>query len=176
MRKISAYEIALAGLAAALSTVLLVLGTITPLLLFTAYLVSCAALMLPLARGSYLGFVFAFLTTGILSLLFVGAGYIFELLPFLVFFGLHPLVNELQIQKGWKKWPAFALKALWFDGAMYATWRFTFEMTTVIKLPEVAVIALLVTVGTAFFYFYDYTMFKCRAQVNALVNRLLRRK
>lgn len=176
MRKISAYEIALSGLSAALSTVLLVIGTITPVLLFTAYLVSCVALMLPLSRGAYLGFLFAFFTTGILSLLFVGAGFLFELLPFLIFFGLHPLVNELQIQKGWKKWWAFAGKALWFDGAMYLTWRFTFEMTTVVNLPELAVIALLITLGTGFFYFYDYTMFKCRAQVNALVNRLLRKK
>ena len=176
MRKISAYEIALAGLSAALSTVFLVIGTITPVLLFTAYLVACVALMLPLSKGSYLGYIFAFLATAILCLLFVGAGFIFELMPFALFFGLHPLINELQIQKRWKKWWAFAGKALWFDGAMYLTWRFTFEMTTVVQLPEGVLIALFAVLGTAFFYFYDYTMFKCRAQVNALVSRLLRKK
>ena len=176
MRKISAYEIALSGLSAALSTVLLVVGTVTPVLLFTAYLVSCVALMLPLSKGSYLGFVFAFITTAVLSLLLVGAGFIFELLPFVLFFGLHPLINELQIQKRWKKWWAFAAKALWFDAAMYFTWQFTFQMTTVVELPVGVLIALFAVLGTAFFYFYDYTMFKCRAQVNALVSRLLRKK
>lgn len=176
MRKISAYEIALSGLSAALSTVLLVVGTVTPILLFTAYLVACIALMLPLSKGSYLGFLFAFFATTILTLLFVGAGFIFELMPFVLFFGLHPLINELQIQKCWKKWWAFAGKAAWFDGAMYLTWRFTFDMTTAIQLPEGVIIALLVVFGTGFFYFYDYTMFKCRANVNALVGRLLRKK
>lgn len=176
MKKISAYEIALSGLAAALATVMLVVGTITPVLLFTGYLVSCVALMLPLSRGSYLGYIFAFLATGLLSLLLCGFAFIFELLPYLVFFGLHPLINELQVKKGWNKWVSFGCKALWFDGTMYLTWRFTFEMTTAITLPHEIFIVLLLVLGTAFFYFYDYTMFKCRAQVNALVARLLRKK
>ena len=99
-----------------------------------------------------------------------------DVLPFIVFFGLHPLINELQLKFRWKKWLAFALKAVWFDGAMYIAWRFAFDMTTVINLPHELVILLLVLVGTAFFYLYDYTTFKCRAQVNSLVNRLLRKK
>jgi hypothetical protein len=176
MRKISAQEIALSALSAALATVFLTLGTITPVLLFTAYLVACISLMLPLSRGSYLGYLFAYAVTGLLTLLFCGAGFIFDLLPFLLFFGLHPLVNELQLKFRWKKWIAFALKAAWFEGAMYIAWRFTFDMTTAIALPHEVVILLLVLVGTAFFYFYDYTTFKCRANVNLLVNRLLRKK
>ena len=132
--------------------------------------------MLPLSRGSYAGYVFAFLTTGLLTLLFCGFSFLFELLPFLIFFGLHPLVNELQIKYKWKKWLAFFIKALWFDGAMYVTWRFAFGMTTVVALPEVAVVVLLLTLGTALFWLYDYTVFKARAQINALVGRLLRKK
>ena len=176
MRKISAHEIALSALSAALATVFLTLGTITPVLLFTAYLVACIALMLPLSRRFYLGYLFSYLVTGALTLLFCGVGFIFELLPFLIFFGLHPLVDELQLKFRWKKWISFALKAAWFDGAMYATWRFTFDMTTVIAIPHEIIILLLVVVGTAFFYAYDYTTFVGRAKVNALVNRLLRKK
>ena len=176
MRKISAHEIALSGLSASLATLFLVLGTITPVLLFTAYLVACIVLMLPLSKGFYIGYVFAYLATSILTLLFCGVGFIFELLPFLLFFGLHPLVNELQLKYRWKKWVAFGLKAVWFDASLYIAWRFAFDMTTAIALPHEAVIALLLTLGTALFYLYDYTTFKCRVQVNLLVARLLRKK
>ena len=176
MRKISAHEIALSALAAALATVFLTLGTITPVLLFTAYLVACISLMLPLSRGSYLGYLFAYAVTGLLTVLFCGAGFIFELLPLLLFFGLHPLVNELQLKYRWKKWIAFGLKAAWFDASLYITWRFAFEMTTIIALPHELVILLLALIGTILFYVYDYTTFKCRAQVNSLINRLLRKK
>lgn len=176
MRKISAHEIALSALSCALATVFLTLGTLTPILLFTAYLVACVALMLPLAKGSYLGYVFAYIATGLLTVLLCGAGFIFDLLPFLLFFGLHPLVNELQLKGRWNKWLSFALKAVWFDASLYVTWRFAFDMTTVIAIPQELVILLLAILGTALFYVYDYTTFKCRAQVNALVGRLLRKK
>ena len=176
MRKIGAYEVALAGVSTALATLFLVVGTIAPVLLFTAYLVACVVLMLPLSKGFYGGYLFAYIATSVLTLLFLGAGFLFELLPFLLFFGLHPLVNELQLKYRWNKWGAFFVKALWFDGALYCAWRFAFDMTTAIALPHEAVIALLLVLGTALFYLYDYTTFLCRARVNALVARLLRKK
>ena len=112
MKKISAYEIALSALACAIATVFLVLGTITPVLLFTGYLASCIALMLPLAKGSYRGYVLAYLGTGILAFLFCGSAFLLELLGFLLFFGLHPLFNELQLRFQMKKWLAFLIKAV----------------------------------------------------------------
>ena len=96
MKKLTAYEIALSALACALATIMLTVGTYSEILLLTGYLLACVALMLPLAKESYWGYALAYIATCLLSLLF-NAGRFFDNLPFIAFFGLHPLLNELQI-------------------------------------------------------------------------------
>lgn len=175
MRKISAYEIALSALSCALSTILLTVGVYSELLLFTGYLFGCVALMLPLAKKSYWGYALSYLATCILSFIF-GASRFLDLLPFVMFFGLHPLVNELQLKTKINRWVACLIKALWFDGTMYVIWRFVFAVTTEIPFVDKYFLPIILVVGTAFFVFYDYTMYKWRAGVNALVARITRKK
>lgn len=171
MKKISAYEIALSALSCALATICLTIGVYSAVLLFTGYLLACIALMLPLAKNSYRGFALAYVATCILSLIFNVARF-FDLLPFIVFFGLHPLVNELQLKVKINRWVACGLKALWFDGAMYLVWRFTFGMVTTIPFVDQYIIPIILVVGTLFFIAYDYCMYKWRFAVNQLVKRI----
>ena len=171
MKKISSSEIALSAMACAVATVLLTVGVYSEILLFTGYLLASTALMLPLAKQSYKGFVLAYVATCLLSLLFNTARF-FDLLPFIIFFGLHPLVNELQLKTKINRWIACAVKALWFDGTMYFIWKIIFEATTTFAFVDAYIIPILLVVGSAFFIFYDYTMYKCRYMVNKLVQRL----
>ena len=171
MKKITANEIALSGVACALATVLLAVGVYSGVLLFTAYLLGSVALMLPLAKKSFRGYFLAYAATCILSLVF-DVSRIFDVLPFIVFFGLHPIVNELQLKTKINRWVAFAVKAAWFDGTMYLIWRFIFEMTTQIAFVDQYVIPILLIVGTAIFFVYDYASFRCRMLVNSLVARI----
>ena len=97
MRKISAYEIALSALSCAIATLMLLIGTYSAVLLFTGYLLACIALMMPLSKQSYWGYALAYIATCLLSLMF-GIAHFFDLLPFIMFFGLHPLINELQLK------------------------------------------------------------------------------
>ena len=175
MRKISAYEIALSALSCALSTILLTVGVYSEILLFTGYLFACVMLMLPLAKQSYWGYGLSYLATCILSFIF-GAGRFLDLLPFVMFFGLHPLVNELQLKTKINRWIACGVKALWFDGTMYVIWRFVFAVTTEIPFVDKYFLPIILVVGTAFFVFYDYAMYKWRAGVNTLVKRITRNK
>nr|MBR6778237.1 hypothetical protein [Clostridia bacterium] len=175
MRKISAYEIALSALSCALSTILLTVGVYSEILLFTGYLFACVMLMLPLAKQSYWGYGLSYLATCILSFIF-GAGRFLDLLPFVMFFGLHPLVNELQLKTKINRWVACGVKALWFDGTMYVIWRFVFAVTTEILFVDKYFLPIILVVGTAFFVFYDYAMYKWRAGVNTLVKRITRNK
>ncbi len=175
MRKISSYEIALSALSCALATLLLVVGVYSELLLFTAYLFGCVALMLPLAKGSYRGYLLSYIATCILSLLF-GAAKFLDLLPFIAFFGLHPLVNELQLKTKINRWVACFFKALWFDGTMYVIWKYVFVVTTGIAFLDAYILPIILVGGTAFFIFYDYAMYKWRACVNMLVTRITRKK
>ena len=174
MKKLSAYEIALAALACAISTVFLTIGIYSAILLFTGYLLGCIALMMPLAKNSYRGYVLAYVATCILSFIF-NVSRFWDLLPFIMFFGLHPLVNELQLKTKINRWVACALKALWFDGTMYLIWRFVFAMTTTIPFVDKYIIPILLIGGSLFFIAYDYAMYKWRAAVNSLVNRITKK-
>ncbi len=174
MRKLTANEIALAALACALATIMLTVGAYSEILLFTGYLLACVALMLPLAKESYWGYSLAYIATCLLSLLFNAARF-WDILPFIVFFGLHPLVNELQLKIKISPWLACIIKALWFDGAMYLIWRFVFAMTTAIPFVEQYIIPILLVGGTLFFILYDFLMYKWRLVVNNLVKRIIKK-
>ena len=171
MKKITSYEIALSALACAIATIFLTVGVYSEVLLFTGYLLSCVALMLPLAKQSFRGYALAYIATCILAFIF-NASRFWDLLPFIMFFGLHPLVNELQLKIKINRWVACAIKALWFDFTMYLIWRFVFAMTTTIPLIDEYILPIILVAGSAFFVFYDYLTYKWRAAVNILVQRL----
>lgn len=171
MKKITAYEIALSALACALATVVLTVGVYTEILLFTGYLFASVALMLPLAKRSYIGYILAYVATCILALLFTSFR-IWDVLPFILFFGLHPIVNEWQLKTKLNRWVWFAIKAVWFDVAMYFTCVVLFEITTEIAWLEQWLIPITLVAGTAVFWVFDYMEFRCRALVNMLVKRL----
>ena len=171
MKKISSYEIALSALSCAVATILLTVGVYSELLLFTGYLFACIALMLPLAKQSFRGYALSYIATCILAFIF-NASRFWDLIPFVMFFGLHPLINELQLKVKMNRWVACFLKALWFDGTMYVVWRFVFSMTTTISFVDRFIIPILLIGGTLFFVAYDYLMYKWRAVVNMTVNRV----
>ncbi|MBQ8394440.1 MAG: hypothetical protein IJX49_02580 [Clostridia bacterium] len=171
MKRITAHQIALSALACALATIFLTLGLYVDVLLLTAYLLACVALMLPLSKNCYVGYALAYVATCILSFFF-GASRFWELLPFIMFFGLHPIVNELQLKIKINRWLACILKGLWFDGTLYVIWRFVYAMTTPIPYLDKFIIPIILVVGTVFFIFYDYAAYKWRAAVNILVRRI----
>lgn len=171
MKRLSSHEIALSALACAIATVLLTVGVYSEILLFTGYLFGCIALMMPLAKKSYIGYALAYVGTCVLSLIFNVARF-WDLLPFIMFFGLHPLVNELQLKTKINRWLACGIKALWFDGTMFIIWKFVFGMTTSIAFVDKYIWLILLVGGTAFFVAYDYVMYKWRAIVNRLVARI----
>ncbi len=171
MKKITSYEIALSALSCAIATIALVVGLYSEFLLFTGYLFGCVALMLPLSKGSYRGYALSYIATCILSFLF-GAAKFLDLLPFVVFFGLHPLVNELQLKIKINRWLACGMKAIWFDGTMFVVWRYVFAVVTGFSFLDKYILPIILVLGTAFFVLYDYVMYKWRAGVNTLVARI----
>ncbi len=175
MRKITSYEIALSALSCAIATILLVVGVYSEILLFTGYLLGCMALMLPLAKGSYWGYALSYIATCILCLIFAVARFL-DFLPFIMFFGLHPLVNELQLKTKINRWVACGVKALWFDGTMYVIWRFVFSAVSGFSFLDTYILPFILIGGTAFFIAYDYAMYKWRAGINTLVARITKTK
>ena len=173
MRKITSYEVALSAVSAAIATIALTVGTLYPPLLFTGYLLSCVALMLPLTGKYYIGCALSYVATCLLTLAFNGFN-IWDTLPFILFFGLHPLVNALQKKFKVNKFFALIVKAAWFDGAMYLTWRFVFSMNTAIPFVDKYFLPILLIGGTLFFILYDYATMRCQETVDITVERTMR--
>ena len=172
MKRITAHEVALAGISTAIATISLAVGNITAVLLFTGYLVASIALSLPLAKGSYVGYTLAYVATVLLTLLIIGTGgYFIDLLPFILFFGLHPLLNELQVKYRIHRWLALIVKTVWFDGAMLLFWWLIVQTTGVTWLDAYALPIILIG-GSTLFFFYDRTFFRLRFVVYALVKRI----
>ena len=131
--------------------------------------------MLPLSGKYYAGAALAYVGASVLTLIFNGVN-IFDTLPFIMFFGLHPIVNALQLRFKINRWIALPIKAAWFDGAMYFVWRFVFEMTTTIAFVDKYIWLIILIAGTAFFVAYDFAMFRCQGYVNATVDRFIKRR
>ena len=165
----------MAGVATAIATLFLAVGNITSILLFVGYMVASIALSLPLAKGSYIGYAMAYVATLLLTVLIIGtAGYFIDLLPFILFFGLHPLLNDLQERLRIKKWLAFLVKCVWFDGAMLLFWWLVVQTTGVSWLDAYAVPIVLVG-STLYFALYDYAFYRLNKQIFALLSRILKK-
>ncbi len=171
MKKISTYQIALSALSCALATLFLTLGVVSEVLLFTGYMLGGIALMLPLAKQSYIGYLLAFIATCILSCIFASFRF-WDILPFLMFFGLHPLVNELQGKWKINRYVAFVVKALWFDLTMFLIWKIVFAITTSIPVIDTYILPIILVGGSILFVAYDYVVFGWRQIVERLVRRI----
>lgn len=105
-----------------------------------------------------------------------------DLVPFAMFFGLHPLLNALQIRFKINRWLALAIKTVWFDCTLIAGY-FLIYVVGGISLPaEIEAVingwrlyVIIFTLGSAIFFVYDYLMFKIQIAVNTLVFRIIKK-
>ncbi len=178
-RSSQSYQIALTAIAVAFAAGALTLGTYVDVLLGAGYVIAVFALMAPLAKDYLWGASLGFLAVLLLTFLFCGFSFL-TLVPYAVFFGLHPIVNYLQ-RKYVKKRPLFLLceggKAIWFDLAMWLSFHllagvlgFTeaFWYDTVIRY----FFLILFVGGTLIFFVYDAVVFYAQRCVNAVMRRL----
>ena len=154
-------------------------GINVPFLFASGYLFGSLFLMLPLAKQSRWGSFLAYVATSLLCLVFNGIALFYRLFPFLVFFGLHPLVNSLQKKWRIRSWVALAIKEVWFIGSMCAAWAI-FRATVEISLPfawmEHWQYLLIAVGGGAFFFFYDWLIWRAQALIDSVVARFDRTK
>ncbi len=169
------FEIALSALAAAFAAAFLMLGTLNPFLLATGYLVATFALMVPLSKDFVWGSALAFLAAGLIALPLS----LWKIVPYAVFFGLHPIVNYLQ-RKYVKRTPlkiaCFAAKAVWFDLAMWLSYYVLTAMAGM-SFPDYVVrffYYIIFLGGTLFFAAYDVMIFYCQRSADLAIRRIRR--
>lgn len=173
------FEIALSAISCAVASAFLSLGILSGYLLAFGYLAGIFALMVPLSKQFYLGGFLAYAGTCILTIILGAVAKFWDLVPFILFFGLHPLANSMQIRFKINRWLAYAVKAVWFIGMLFAGYFmivYGFIGAGISALPVFEVIQryiyLIIPVGAIFFLPYDYLIFKCQIMVNTLVYRI----
>lgn len=174
------FEIALSGIACAIAVMFLSLGILSSWLIATGYFMGVIALMLPLSRKFYAGDFAAYVATCILTLIMGVAAKFWDLVPFIMFFGLHPLANALAEKFKINRWIALAVKAVWFDCTLIAAYFLVFggglsgkifpqEMYDVVNK---YIYLFIFTVGTVLFVAYDYAVIRAQKIINMLVCRI----
>ena len=178
-RSSRSFAIALSAIACAVASLALTLGSYVDVLFAAGYLIAIFALMVPLSKQLYWADALAFLGAVLLAFLFCGFA-ILKLLPFVAFFGLHPLINALQkryIHKKWMHGLCFLGKAIWFDGALLLFWFVVgpllgMQSTTWYPYVEPYLYYAVFFGGTLFFAAYDYLIFLCQRSVDRAVARI----
>ncbi len=182
-RPSKAYEIALSAIACAAAAAALTLGSYVDVMLAAGYVIAVFALMVPLSKDFVWGSALALIGAFLLSFFFCGMS-VFRLLPFIAFFGWHPIVNHLQLkfvkQRKWLHAVIFLGKAVWFDLAMWLMWAvvlvpfFGIESATWYPFVSRYFFWVLFIGGTLFFAAYDFMIFLCRRSVNVILARIRR--
>lgn len=162
--------IALSAMAAALCSLFLTLGAYVSVLDVSCYMFASVMLMIPLFVNQFLGAFLAYLAAGLMALLFSGGNF-FAILPYVFFFGLHPIVNAFQVKKNINKYLAFAVKAVWFDVSVYVMYRFLSVFTVEIQFIADNIIWIIAVGGTLIFVLYDFVMMRMQGVVNYYIKR-----
>lgn len=174
------FELALSAISCAIAVICLLLGFFSDFLLASGYLFGIIALMLPLSKQFYKGAFLAYAGTVILALIMGAAVRFWDLVPFIMFFGLHPLINSLQIKFNINKWLAYIIKAVWFDFTLWVSYILVFNGIVggaqadlaIFQFINENILWIIFIGGTIMFFAYDYLIFKCQIVVNKLVYRI----
>ena len=174
------FEVALSAISCACAVIFLMLGFWSDLLLASGYLFGIAALMVPLSKEFYRGGALAYLGTVLLAIILGAAARFWDLVPFIMFFGLHPLLNALQKRFKINRYLAFAIKAVWFDFTLWVAYILIFngvigganaESAFFEFINKYALLFIFIG-GTIFFIAYDFIIFRAQKAVNMLVYRI----
>ncbi|MCD8307535.1 MAG: hypothetical protein LUD51_04855 [Clostridia bacterium] len=181
-KRASSFEIALSAISCAVAAGFLALGVLSGVLLATGYFIGVIALMLPLAKRFYRGDFLAYCGTVILALILGAVAKFWDIVPFIMFFGLHPLINSLQLRFRWNRIVAFILKAIWFDCTLIAGYFLIYNgFLGGDFLPQAwadwinkYIYVLIFTAGTVLFFIYDWLIFKVQMLVDMVIGKIKR--
>ncbi len=181
------FEIALSGVSCAVAVIFLSLGILSGWLLATGYFIGIIALMLPLSKKFYLGDFLAYIGTCILTVIMGAAAKFWDIVPFVMFFGLHPLINSVQLKFRksekrfiWQDIVWFIVKALWFDATLIVGYYLIYDgllggslfPQNVYDVINDYINLFIFTVGTLIFTLYDFLVFRCQRAVDYLIGKV----
>lgn len=163
--------VALSAVSSAIGLVLLLIGAYVDVLDLSCLFMASLALMLPLSKGYRLGAFLSYLACVILGFLLSGFR-IQIMLPFTLFFGLHPIINDLQLKYKFNKYLAIILKTIWFIGTLFAMYYLTQIFVVENEIVKQYIVPIIAIGGAVLFWVYDIFMFKFQEMINKIVQQL----
>lgn len=163
--------VALSAMCTTMSATLLVLGAYFPTLSYSMIFLASVVILLPLAKNTYKGALLTVIASALLS--FFIAAFSFETsLPYILFFGFHPIVSKFFKEKGLNKFLAFVIKDLWFVGAMLVCYFVTDLFVTDDEFFQKYMIYFVTFGGAVLFIVYDRMFDYFQRAVDVLSKRL----
>lgn len=162
--------IALCALSSAFALVCLMVGAYIPDMDLSGLFMASLCMMIPLSKESKMGGLLTYGATSVLSF-FVTGMRLQVVIPFVMFFGLHPLVNYFIQEKKFNKIIFFIIKLVWFIGTLYLMY---YVLNSFLGLSDkiVKIINIVIPViGVIFFVFYDFCMMKFQRMINVIIRR-----
>ena len=174
------FEIALSAISCAVAVLCLLFGFFSDILLATGYLFGIIALMIPLSKQFYLGGFLAYAGTVILAIVLGAAARFWDLVPFIMFLGLHPLINAIQVRFKINRWLALAVKTVWFDFTLWGAYILIFggvlggnsSGNAFYEFVNRYIYWFIFVGGTLIFFPYDYLVFKMQGTVDKIIYRI----
>lgn len=178
--RFNSFEIALSGISCAVAVIFLSLGILSGWLLATGYFIGVLSMMLPLSKNFYRGGFLAYAGTCILAIIMGAAAKFWDIVPFIMFFGIHPLVNALIKKSKLSPWIFIPVKALWFDAMLIAGYYLVYGGVMggtlfpehVYDIIQKYFFLLVLTVGSLLGVIYDFLVMRCQLMINALVAKI----
>ena len=163
--------IALSAISTALGVVFLILGAYIQTLDLSCLFMASLTVMLPLSKNSVKGAFLTYGATAILAFVFAVSRFHLALL-YLLFFGLHPILNYYHLKGIKKRWYLFIVKGVLFVGACYLMF-FAFSMFVVENAIISAILPWFIAIlATLFYIVYDFIMIRFQKMTGSIVKRL----
>ena len=163
--------VALSSVTTAFCTLLLVFGAYIEVLDLSCLFLASLVIMIPLSKGYKLGAFLSYLASVLLGFILTGARFQI-LIPFAMFFGLHPIANYLQKQFNINKILALIIKAVWFIATLFVTYYFTKMFLVQNAMLEKYINYIIIIAGALFFIVYDILMDGFQRSITRIISRL----
>ena len=163
--------IAISAISTALGVVFLIIGAYFQTLDLSCLFMASLLVMLPLSKNSVKGAFLTYGATAILSFIFAINRFHLSLL-YLLFFGIHPIINFFHIKAIKKRWYLFIVKGALFLVACYLMF-YAFSMFIVENEFVISVLPVVIAVvGVLFYIVYDFIMLRFQKMTASIIKRL----